>query len=80
MRVIIQMFRPFIGKSVVVYFDDILIYSRTLEQLMNYLRQVLCILKAEKFHANPEKYVFCTDRVIFLGFVVSSEGISADSE
>ena len=47
---------------------------------MDYLRQVLCILQAEKFYANPEKYAFCTDMVIFLGFVVSSERIAADSE
>ena len=63
-----------------VYFDDILIYSRTQEQHMDHMRQALCILQAEKFYANPKKCAFCTDRIIFLGFVVSSEGVSADLE
>jgi len=47
---------------------------------MNNLRQVLRTLQTEKFYANPKKCVFCTDRVIFLGFVISSERVSADPE
>ena len=78
MRVMTQLFRPFIGKIVVVYFDDILIYSQTQEQHVGHLRQVLCTLQTEKFYANPKKCVFCINRVIFVGFVVSSEGVSAD--
>ena len=46
---------------------------------MGHLRQVRT-LQVEKFYANPKKCVFCTDRVVFLEFVVSSEGVSADSE
>jgi len=40
---------------------------------MNHLRQVFRTLQAEKLYANPKKYAFCTDRVVFLGLVVSSE-------
>ena len=47
---------------------------------MGHLRQVLRTLQIEKFYANPNKCAFCTDRVIFLGFVVSFEGVSADPE
>jgi len=74
MRVITQLFRLFIDKFVVVYFD-ILIYSRTQEQYVGHLRQVLRAFQAEKFYANPKKCAFCTDRVVFLGFVVSSERV-----
>jgi len=80
MRVMTLLFRLFIGKFVVVYFDDILIYSRTQKQHMNHLRQVLCTLQAEKFYANSKKCDFCTKRIIFLGFVISFEGVSTDSE
>jgi len=47
---------------------------------MNHLRQVICTFQAEKFYANPKKCAFCTNRVIFLGFVVSSERVSVDPE
>jgi len=80
MRVMIQLFQSFIDKFVVIYFDDILIYSRTQEQHMDHLRQVLRTLQVEKFYTNLKKCAFCTDRVIFLSFVVSSEGVSADPE
>ena len=64
----------------VVYFDDILIYNQTQEQYVGHLRRVLCTLQAEKFYANPKKCAFCIDRVIFLRFVILSEGVSADPE
>jgi len=72
-RVITQLFRPFIDKFVVVSFDNLLIYSRTQEQHVDHLKQVLSTLQDEKFYANLKKCAFCNDKVVFLGFVVSSE-------
>ena len=80
MRVMTQLFQPFIGKFIVLYFNDILIYNRTQEQHVSHLRQVLRTLQTEKFHVNSKQCAFCTDRVVFLGFVVSSEGVYADPE
>jgi len=71
-RVMTQLFWPFIGKFVLVYFDDILIYNRTQKKYIGHLRQVLRTLQAEKFYANQKKCAFCTDRVIFVEFVDSS--------
>ena len=80
MRIMTLLFRLFINKFVVVYFDDMMIYSRTLEQHMDHLRQVLRTLQTEKFYVNSKKCALCTDRVIFLRFMVSSEGVSTDPE
>src|SRR4051812_47306227 len=79
MRIMTQMLRPFMGKFV-VYFDDILIYSRTQTQHIDHLRQVCTVLRGEQLYANPKKCIFLTTQVQFLGFVVSVEGVSADPE
>jgi hypothetical protein len=78
MRVMNQALRPYIGKSVVVYFDDILIYSVDPRMHLQHLREVLGVLRREQFFAAKTKCVFLTDRVLFLGYIISSEGLSVD--
>ena len=55
----------------VVYFDDILIYSRTKEEHVEHIKMVLEVLRTEKLYANLDKCIFCTDKLVFMGFVVS---------
>ncbi|KAK1617504.1 hypothetical protein QYE76_023021 [Lolium multiflorum] len=79
MRLMNHILRPLIGKSVVVYFDDILIYSKNLEDHVQHVREVLCILRHEKLYANLPKCTFAQNKLVFLGFVVSANGIEVDS-
>ena len=80
MRVMTQILRPYLEKFVVVYFDDILIYSRTRDEHLTHLRSVCSTLQKEKFYANPKKCAFFTDSVTFLGFILSSQGITVDQK
>ena len=73
-------FRAFIGKFVVVYFDDILVYSKNLDEHINHLHCVLAVLRKENLYINLKKYSFCMDKVVFLSYVVSAKGIEVDEE
>jgi hypothetical protein len=70
--------KPYIGVCVVVYFDDILVFSATLEDHVKHLRDVLQTLRKERLFANKEKCTFGADQIVFLGFVVSSKAIEVD--
>jgi hypothetical protein len=72
--------RAVIGKFAVVYFDDILIYIKSFDEHLDHISQVLAVLREEKLYGNIAKCTFCTDRVVFLGFVVSANGIQVDEE
>ncbi|GJY62511.1 putative nucleotidyltransferase, ribonuclease H [Tanacetum coccineum] len=78
MRVMNQLFRPFIGKFVVVYFDDILIYSASFNEHVTHVRQVLTLLRKDSFYAATKKCVFMTPKVLFLGrFIPNFSSIMA---
>ncbi|KAK1686551.1 hypothetical protein QYE76_047399 [Lolium multiflorum] len=78
MRLMNHVLRDFIGKFVVVYFDDILIYSRNESDHTIHIRHVLQVLRDNKLYGNLEKCTFCKDKVIFLGYVVSQHGVEVD--
>lgn len=80
MRLMNHVLRMFIGKFVVVYFDDILVYSKCLPDHVMHLELVLQSLRKEGLYANLKKFSFCTNKLVFLGFVVSEQGLQVDEE
>ncbi|XP_077225770.1 uncharacterized protein LOC143858961 [Tasmannia lanceolata] len=75
-----RMFKPFLDRFVVVFIDDILIYSKSQEEHEKHLRQVLQVLRAEQLYAKFKKCEFWLDRVAFLGHVISKDGVSVDPQ
>jgi len=80
MRLMNHVLREFLGKCVVVYFDDILIYSNNLNEHINHLHYVLDVLRKENLYANQKKCSFCMSKIVFLSYVVSAQGIEVDEE
>ena len=73
-----RVFKPYLDQFVIVFIDDILVYSGSSQVHEEYLRIVLQTLKEKKLYAKLQKYEFWLDSVSFLGHVISKEGISID--
>ncbi|XP_072093104.1 transposon Tf2-1 polyprotein isoform X4 [Arachis hypogaea] len=73
-----RIFRPYLDKFVIVFIDDILVYSKTEEEHTDHLRTVLQILRDRKLYAKLSKCEFWKSEVKFLGHVVSKQGIAVD--
>ncbi|GJY98702.1 putative reverse transcriptase domain-containing protein [Tanacetum coccineum] len=70
--------KPFLDKFVIVFIDDILIYSKNKKEHEEHLKAVLELLKKEKLYAKFSKCKFWIPKVQFLGHVIDSQGIHVD--
>ena len=73
-----SVFMPELDKFVVVFIDDILIYSKTKKEHAEHLRIVLTRLREHQLYAKFSKCEFWLDKVHFLGHVLSAEGVAVD--
>ncbi|QRW13242.1 Retrotransposable element Tf2 protein [Ceratobasidium sp. AG-Ba] len=79
-RMMNDIFRHLLGVTVVVYMDDILIFSEKEEDHAEHVKEVLKILRENNLYAKLSKCEFFVKKVIFLGLVITPEGISMEEE
>ncbi|GBG80969.1 hypothetical protein CBR_g31526, partial [Chara braunii] len=77
-RAMNDIFRDILEQYVLVYLDDILVYSRTLEEHLRHFRDVLDRLRRHGFYAKLSKCRFARHKVDFLGHYVSDQGLHVD--
>ena len=73
-----RVFKPYLDQFVVAFIDDILIYSKTLEEHTHHLRTVLEVLRRKELYAKFFKCVFWLSKVAFFRHIVTNEGVSMD--
>lgn len=69
---------PLLHKCALVFFDDILVYSRTLDEHLQHLRQVFTLLAQDQWKVKFSKCRFAQQSITYLGYVVSHQGVSTD--
>ena len=73
-----RVFKAYLDQFVIVFIDDILVYSKTIEEHQEHLRIVLSILQDHQLYAKKSKCEFWLDSVQFLGHVISRKGVVVD--
>ena len=75
-----NIFRAYLRKFVMVFFDDILVYSRGLEEHWQHIELVLEVLRNHRRRANKKKCSFAYTKLEYLGHVLSGNGVEVDPE
>ena len=79
-RLMNEVLKEYTGKFVIVYLDDILVFSRSKEEHLEHLKLVLKTLQKEKLLINLKKCSFMKEELVYFGFIVSKEGLKIDPE
>ncbi|XP_020694313.1 uncharacterized protein LOC110108140 [Dendrobium catenatum] len=78
LRLMSEVLKSLLGKCCVVYFDDILVFSSSMDEHWNDLKAALELLRQHKLYLNKAKCEFATSTVHFLGYIVSADGLGMD--
>lgn len=73
-----SVFQTLLRKSVLIFFDDILVYSSSLEQHICHLRDVFDLMRQHSLFAKKSKCSFAVDKVEYLGHYIEAQGVSTD--
>lgn len=73
-----EVFAHLLRRSVLVFFDDILVFSKDLEEHCNHLQEVFEVLRRHELYAKRSKCEFALAHVGYLGYVISQAGVSTD--
>lgn len=74
-----DVFKPYLRKFVLVFFDDILAYSQSMAQHEDHLKMILGVLAANELYANKKKCKFGKHEVAHLGHIISAGGVAMDN-
>jgi hypothetical protein len=78
MNLMNSVFMDYLDKFVVVFIDDILIYSQSEEEHVDHLKMVLQRLQQHQLYAKLSKFEFWIDEVLFLGHIINKDGLALD--
>ena len=73
-----EVFKPYLRKFVLVFFDDILIYSKSISEHLGHLKLVLQTMKDHTLYAKRSKCTFAVSQVEYLGHIISDKGVATD--
>ena len=73
-----DMFQPFLRRFVLVFFDDILVYSKLTAEHLRHLHQVFIALRSHQLFANAKKSVLCQPKIEYLGHIIDATRVSTD--
>jgi len=79
-RIMERVLQEYNSKICLVYLDDVIIFGKTFEEMIQNLKKVLSRLREVNLKVNPKKCILFSQKVKYLGHIISSEGISTDSE
>jgi hypothetical protein len=75
-----EVLRPFLQRFVLVFFDDILIFSRTHAEHLQHIRAVFLRLRAHGLALKRSKCLFCEQRIHYLGHVIANDSVAMDAD